>query len=473
MKGIVVLFFVIAGLAVGAAVTLRDGYGTTVIATLKSLVGGDKTGYSTKQFEVDLVDQINYARVSSKLPAAKLDDEMQTWLVSHAGSLNEDKLNDVTKTIRDANPRYRKVVVCFAGSLTLSMLGQQFTTYVQHVDAECNSVAVLARPKTSHLGYEAFLVIGNRLDDFSPEALNEHKTELFYSVCLHCGHGEPYHISAAQRGIELECAQCGRTYAVLAADENGKFRYVNEFLTGYQPPTKYLQSAERLDEMYTIWRTVVAHCSYQKDSNDTSHRRDSWQTALETQCIQHGDCEDSSIFLADWLLARGFQVRVALGHYGDIGEHAWCVVRLDGVDYLLESTEGPPNPGNPPYVSDVGSRYAPKTLFDRDTIYVRSHPKELPTSVNYWSPQFWTPVKPRTMFQQPSNKGLANAVKAAVNGQLPFTSPPGVNTGLRPSASNGRVAITPLPGFSSLNDIRADGRAWEVIMPLSPFLSHK
>jgi hypothetical protein len=101
---------------------------------------------------------------------------------------------------------------------------------------------------------------------------------------------------------------------------------------------------------------------------------DSWQFADETQRLQRGDCEDSSIFLADWLMSRGFQVRVALGRYGDLGGHAWCVVKIDDKEYLIESTESRPDPTDPPLASRVGSRYVPEVLFDRFAMYVPTSP---------------------------------------------------------------------------------------------------
>jgi phage FluMu protein Com len=404
-------------------------------------------------------------RLAAKLPAIKVDADLQGWLDSQAASLKCDDVNEVIKVIQDQHPRYLRVSVCFAGSGQMETLGGKFAKYACEPDAECNAIAVMVRPKPAHLGYEALLVSGRRLDDFSPEALSAHLTNFFFSTCLHCGYQHPCEVIAAQRGIEMRCPKCKKVYGVLAADCKGTFRYVNEFLTGYQPPACYIEPSEKLDEMYTIWRAVVAHCTYVKDSTNPARKCDTWQTALETQCRQQGDCEDSALFLADWLISRGFQARVALGHFGDIGEHAWCVVRLENVDYLLESTEGPPDSRTPPYVSDVGARYVPETLFDRDAIYVRSHPQAKPGPVDYWAPDAWTRVRPRGQFQPKHDTGIAARAPQSPGPKLTVAAAASLHTGVKSSTvSHPSTAVSHLP-FPSLGQVAAKVKSWEVLLP--------
>jgi hypothetical protein len=179
---------------------------------------------------------------------------------------------------------------------------------------------------------------------------------------------------------------------MVAADARGRFRYVNEYLTGYAPPARYPAGQSRLAELMSIWRAVAEGCRYTVDAGDDDN--DAWQTALETQTLGTGDCEDSSILLADWLLTRKFQVRVALGRYAERGGHAWVVVRLDGSDYLLESTEGAPSTARPPLLSEVGSRYVPELVFDHLAFYIRKQPADA-RSADYWSDSTWQRVVPR------------------------------------------------------------------------------
>jgi len=178
---------------------------------------------------------------------------------------------------------------------------------------------------------------------------------------------------------------------------------------------------------------------------------DSWQTSLETQRVGKGDCEDSSIFLCDWLLARGFQARVALGRFGDLGGHAWCVVKLEDKEYLLESTEGRPDPSNPPLASRVGSRYVPEVMFDRYAIYVRSTPGEA-WKGDYWSQKVWTRVEPRSLGSTP---GVLSAPSPKADAAQ--TDPARLARTSRPDP-----AAAP---FMELEDIPVDADIWQ--MPLS------
>jgi transglutaminase-like putative cysteine protease len=141
-----------------------------------------------------------------------------------------------------------------------------------------------------------------------------------------------------------------------------------------------------------IWRAVTSECQYTLDAGDDDN--DAWQTAQETQALGKGDCEDSSILLADWLLSRGFQARVALGRYAERGGHAWVVVRLDGKDYLLESTEGTSGAQRPPLLAEVGSRYVPELLFDPLALFIRTQPNE-PWNGDFWGDATWQRVAPR------------------------------------------------------------------------------
>jgi hypothetical protein len=158
-----------------------------------------------------------------------------------------------------------------------------------------------------------------------------------------------------------------------------------------------------VQQLFTIWSAVHTNCRYTNDPGvkksegmyAKKEQLDSWQFADETQRLLRGDCEDSSIYLADWLMSRGFQVRVALGRYGDMGGHAWCVVKIEDREYLIESTEGKPDPSNPPLASQVGSRYVPEVLFDRYAIYVPASSNRV-WKGDYWSSKSWVRIEPRT-----------------------------------------------------------------------------
>jgi len=398
------LFWLVAcaALMAGGGVAIREGWLNGWEMRLKEMMSSPTSRYSVAKFRLDLVDQFNYARMAAKIPTLHVDPEMEAWLETEFAKIDTTDLNKVTAQVQDGMPRYYRVAVCAASSPSLRELLQRFHEYAQRAQPEMTHMAVVLRPRASGLMNEALLVLGQRLRDFSPEALSEARDdEPFYSTCVHCKQPHFMKLSRAQRSMALECPKCHRKYAVIAADSTGKFHYVNEFLTGYSPPAIFAKNQSRVQQLFTIWSAVHANCRYTNDpgakpgsSYAKTEQTDCWQYADETQRLQRGDCEDSSIFLADWLMSRGFQVRVALGRYGDLGGHAWCVVKIEDKEYLLESTESRPDPSDPPLASRVGSRYVPEVLFDRFAIYV-------PTSTNrswkgdYWSANTWTRVEPR------------------------------------------------------------------------------
>lgn len=449
----------------------------------QSFMGGDPS-YSTDQFEIDLVDRINYARRLTKRSEMKVDAELETWMRTYTESIKADDLDGFITMLQNQQPRYFQVRVGSARAKALRDLAEQFQDFAKQVEPQNEHMGVLVRRQPTGFGYEAILVTGQRLVDFSPEALNAHRADTFFSICPHCKHPHACKATIAQRGINLDCPSCGRDYGVLAPDEKGRFRFVNEYLMGYQPPARYSEEGSRLHEMFTIWAAVVNNCTYTKDTNDKQLNRDAWQTAVETITRGRGDCEDSSILLADWLMARGFTARVVLGRYGDLGQHAWVVAKVDGIDYLLESTEGHPSPDKPPYISDVGGRYVPETLFDRDAIYVRSNPTDH-SGTDYWSSKTWVRIDPKTLFTPPE-KGLlastsskpspvdtSNGKPRTTAGNTAQPKEPAahmVSTASRSSAK--KISAVPMPAFSRVRDVVPGSPNWQISsMPEPPLVT--
>lgn len=440
-----------------------------------SFMGGDPS-YSNDQFEIDLVDRINYTRRLSKLSEMHVDAELETWMRSYSESIKADDLDGLIAMLQIQQPRYFQVRVGSARAKVLRDLAEQFQDFSKKIEPQNEHMGVLVRRQPTGFGYEAILVTGQRMDNFSPESLNARKADTFFSICPHCKHPHPCKASIAQRGIKLDCPSCGRDYGVLAPDERGKFRFVNDFLTGYQPPARYSQEGSRLHEMFTIWSAVVNNCVYTKDTSDKHANRDAWQFAVETITRGRGDCEDSSLLLADWLISRGFNARVALGRYGDLGQHAWVVTRVDGIDYLLESTEGHPSPEKPPYLADVGARYVPETLFDREALYVRSNPSDH-SGGDYWSSKTWVRIEPKKLFS-PTEKGLLASTaskpspvdtsngKAITTAGKPTANPNKESAGhmvSTASRSNARrVTGVPIPPFSRVRDLMTGATQWQL-----------
>jgi len=443
--------FVVGTSLAGGLVAFKEGHLTSWNHWFKEWFSGSGATYSTVRFRVDMVDRLNYTRISGRLPMLRVDAELEKWLEGEFAGMVLEDMNAVTRQVQDAVPRYFRVSVCVASGPTLRALLDQFQDFCQKTQPEMTHLGCALRKTAGGLAQQALLVVGHRLQDFSPEVLSQTQEDAFFSRCLHCQHPHIVRVSRQQHSLGLECPQCRRSYAVVAADHEGRFRYVNEFLTGYAPPAVFSKDQSRVHELFTIWTAVHENCVYTKDPGMKKDQTDSWQTSLETQRVGKGDCEDSSIFLCDWLLARGFQARVALGRFGDLGGHAWCVVKLEDKEYLLESTEGRPDPSNPPLASRVGSRYVPEVMFDRYAIYVRSTPGEA-WKGDYWSQKVWTRVEPRSLGSTP---GVLSAPSPKADAAQ--TDPARLARTSRPDP-----AAAP---FMELEDIPVDADIWQ--MPLS------
>ena len=106
--------------------------------------------------------------------------------------------------------------------------------------------------------------------------------------------------------------------------------------------------------------------------------------------------------MADWLHSRGFEARVAIGRFAERGGHAWVVTRLNGKEYLLESTAPNPRLDSEPLAIDVGSRYVPDAMFDYDSIYVRTDPHDV-WDGKYWDQSKWVRSKQRVRRAPPKS----------------------------------------------------------------------
>ena len=328
----------------------------------------------------------------------KEDSALQHWL-REGLPRGTGRMDEVLRQAKLAFPSYAKFAIISTQSLTLDGLEKDMAQWKEGLDPTHTNVAAVAQMDESLQSTGCTILVGEKLPTFSPEALDKNLHGLYFSTCPHCGSGHSCTIGKITQCVSLQCPDCHRVYAMLAVDTHGRLRYVNEYLKHYQPPAHFPKNIPPLAEMLLIWKEVGRTCRYQVDALNLDPTAgddptDSWQTAQETQRFQTGDCKDSSVLLADWLLSRSFQVRVAVGRYAERGGHAWVVSKVSNREYLLESTQPHPDVTRLPLVTEVGSRYIPELLFDYDAIYVRQHPDE-PFDGDYWSTEKWIRVVPR------------------------------------------------------------------------------
>lgn len=389
------------------------GWLGTSVNWWRHLSQGKDSGSDAATLEGRAFTTILAARQRTGAKSLQPDLEMQQWLLdrSEAGPLNPDS---VAQAAWDAFPQYQTLRAFRSQSATPNGLLEQVSAWPDVGNREMTHLAAVAEPTVFGLGWSVTVLLGNRLPVFSPEALKDKNHDQFYSVCTLCGEGQACRIPRHSRSLSLECPHCHRIYAMVAADSRGRFRYVNEYLTGYAPPAHFPKNQTRLAELMTIWRAVAGGCKYTTDVGDDN---DAWQTAQETQALGTGDCEDSSILLADWLLARDFKARVALGRYAERGGHAWVVVQLDDENYLLESTEGASSAQRPPLLKEVGSRYVPELLFDHLSFYTYKNPGTA-WNGDFWTDATWERVVPRPRFSRDGS-----TVTLAAPGSSDFNAP--------------------------------------------------
>jgi len=348
--------------------------------------------------ELAAVEAINNSRMDTGLSPLETDIGLRDWLRQEISAGNTD-LKLILRNAREACPSYVGVAVFSTSRFTAQNLEAQVSKWHDGLDPTFSHAAAVVMPSLAGLELGCVVIAGERLARFSPEALAEKPASAYFSICTHCGSGHSCMIAKQSQCVTLECPKCHNIYAMLAADTHSHLRYVNEYLTGFQPRSYFPKTLSRRAEMFLIWRQVSQVCHYtpdpaNPDPTTTDDPTDAWQTAEETQALQTGDCEDSSIMLTDWLISRGFEARVSVGRFAERGGHAWVVSRLEGREYLLESTNPNPDITHEPIVAEVGSRYVPEMQFDREAIYVRKSPQDR-FDGDYWSTSKWIRVPAR------------------------------------------------------------------------------
>ncbi len=213
----------------------------------------------------------------------------------------------------------------------------------------------------------ALAVLSRRIPRFDLAVANESGGR-FYNVCPHDGSIHALELDRKTKTLILSCPDCERPYDVLAADSEGRMRRAVDFFTEFQLP-RVSASLSPKEQVLAIWRKVAARCRYEHD-HAGHDQTEVWKTSDETWFSREGDCEDTSILLVDVLISAGFEARVAIGWNGNIGQHAWVVVDLEGAEYVIESTiQEQPELHDFMPVAEAAPFYRPEQLFDRDYLY--------------------------------------------------------------------------------------------------------
>jgi hypothetical protein len=257
---------------------------------------------------------------------------------------------------------------------------------------------IASNPRLTHVGvsvcrvtlslreaaYVGVILGAEMLPALEEEKINEgHRA--FHAKCFLCGEMGHSELSAARdsgHSLWIQCPKCRRVYDLYALSEKGSYHPPTWFLRGFLPPGK-------LEDPLAVWLRVMTTCRYLSDREHFG-RADVWQLAEDTYLRRKGDCEDTSILLADWLATLGYDTQVVLGQLRGGRNHAWVVFREGGKHYILETAGGPKHYRRIPPQAEFLPDYDPAMKFNRKNLWARTRSG---WTGDYLSPREWT-MKP-------------------------------------------------------------------------------
>ena len=332
-------------------------------------------------FRSDSMVRINRLRVPAGAGEVHVDEPIQGFLeefVATRAHPQDIELDDVFDAIQTEFPGAQYLAANMITSSSREDLLSKLAGWTAVANPDFDSINTMIFPVGARFG--ALGVMSRRIPEFSLRAANEGGGR-FFNRCPHCGVIHALELDRESRTLILSCPHCELPFDVLAVGTSGEIRKATDFLEGFQLP-KIQGGAERAseeDRLTALWGRVADQCEYELDQDrhaavtgkaEPARSREVWKLSRETWEEAAGDCEDSSILLADVLLSAGFDARVAIGWNGNIGQHAWVIVRIEDRQYVLESTlQKKIERSDLVTVEAASAFYQPEQLFDRERIY--------------------------------------------------------------------------------------------------------
>lgn len=332
-------------------------------------------------FRSDAISKINQVRLSAAVDEVRVDEPIQSFLetfVHRHANAKEIALDEVFDAIQTEFPGAQYLAANLITSSDRDELLSKLSGWgaVANADFDClNTTVFHAGTRLGALG-----VMSRRIPQFSLRAANE-KMGRFFNRCPHCEVIHALELERDSRTLILSCPHCDLPFDVLAVGTKGEIRRATDFLEGFELEAlvKMAATASDEDKIVALWGLVADHCDYQLDQDrpgsagsgdDEPGSHEVWKTSRETWNEAAGDCEDTSILLADLLIGAGFDARVAIGWNGNIGQHAWVVVRVGEAQYILESTlQKKIERSDLAPVAEASAFYQPEQLFNREHLY--------------------------------------------------------------------------------------------------------
>lgn len=344
-------------------------------------------------FRNEFLQRINQVRNKFAVETLNPDHQIQNFLTAfletdHAPETIE--LDPVLDSLQNKFPGAQYLAANLVSGISRDEILNQLTSWDELVQPEFQEVSVSIVKSGRRM--VAMSVLSRRIPEFTIDRANRGGGR-FFNKCPHCQSIHALDLDRKNKTLILSCPDCERAYDVLAADSNGDMRRANSYFTGFQVPgvASLDPEADPKQNVLAIWRQVANRCTYEHDHAEFNES-EVWKTSDATWLEKQGDCEDTSILLVDSLISAGFDARVAIGWNGNIGQHAWVVLRIGDEQFIIESTiqDNPVLQDLIP-VADAAPFYRPEQLFDRNHLYFQNATPEV-VSGDYFTDSSWTKV---------------------------------------------------------------------------------
>ncbi len=366
-----------------------------VAGIFDELVNGSP-GIDQDAFEARALAAVNETRGERGLPHLKADTQIHDAVARYGTThsrLSELSLEGLFGRLQNEFPGAQFLSATVLLDPRDEGLHQSLADWKDVADPQYDTLSTLAFRDGLRKGCVA--VLARRLPPFDLETANRDGGR-FFQRCPHCQKAHAVLLDRQSQTLILNCPDCRQPYDVLAADTEGKFRRAPDFFEGFHIPDQPKTGDDPEATLVEIWSAVLRHCEYEYDRTST-RKGEAWKLPSQTWNDAAGDCEDTAILLADALNAAGIEARVAIGWNIHIGQHAWCVARIDNRQWVLESTLQLKDGETPELrtVVNAAGEYQPEQLFDRERLYFRHDGKERAGCDNYWSEAKWKPLPGR------------------------------------------------------------------------------
>ena len=344
-------------------------------------------------FRSDVMAKVNRIRLPLGVEAVRGDESIQGMLhrlVEEHPSPEDVDLDFVFERVQREFPGAQYLAANLVTAPSRESLLTNLTQWTASANSDFDTINTAVF--TSGRRYGALAVMSRRIPRFTLREANERGGK-FFNECPHCQETHALELERESRTLILSCPYCDLPFDVLALDTRGMVRRASDFFENFEliEPEKLRKSASPEERILAMWQRVADQCDYQLDHHRSS-KREVWKMPSETWNEKAGDCEDTSLLLADALISAGFEARVAIGWNGNIGQHAWVVVRVDDRQYIIETTlQDEISQDNLAPVAEASSFYQPEQLFDRGHLYYTTSDEE-EFAQDYFSPELWESI---------------------------------------------------------------------------------